>query len=122
MCNDSGTDIHNPNVIRASLGTVFTVPVAEASTQEVLAWLKENKIKSIGAITNAANLYTNSDMTGPVAIVMGSESDGLSDDWINNVDEKVKIPMNGKVDSLNLSVSTALMLYEVVRQRNSIDH
>jgi TrmH family RNA methyltransferase len=112
-----GTDIHNPNVIRASLGAYFTVPVAVAPAGEVIGWLKSHQTAIIAATPAAETLYTTVEMTGPVAIVMGSEAHGLSQAWLEAADALVRIPMFGKVDSLNLSAATALLLYEVVRQR-----
>ncbi|MBI3960885.1 MAG: RNA methyltransferase [Chloroflexi bacterium] len=116
-----GTDLHNPNVIRASLGTRFTVPVAEAPTAEVIAWLRARGIAAIAATPDATAVYTSTDLTGPVAIVTGSEADGLSAEWLAAADATVTIPMHGVADSLNLATSTALLLYEVVRQRGSRD-
>lgn len=112
-----GTDLHNPNVIRASLGTRFTVPVAEAPTTEVIIWLKERGIRAVAATPGAATRYTSADLTGSVAVVTGSEADGLSAAWLAAADATVTIPMRGVADSLNLATSTALLLYEVVRQR-----
>jgi TrmH family RNA methyltransferase len=114
-----GTDIHNPNVIRASLGAYFTVPVAVAPAREVIGWLKRRQIAIIAATPAAETVYTTVEMTGPVAIVMGSEARGLSEEWLAAADRPLRIPMFGKVDSLNLSAATALLLYEVVRQRGS---
>lgn len=114
---DGGTDLHNPNVIRASLGTIFTVPLAEAPTAEVIDWLKAHHIHILAATPDATTLYTDVDATIPVAIVTGSEAYGLSDSWLAAADQQVIIPMYGQADSLNLATSTALLLYEVVRQR-----
>lgn len=111
------TDIHNPNVVRASLGTLFTVPVAEAETQETARWLRARGIRSVAATPEAQQIYTGADLRGPVAVVMGAEAAGLSATWRAAADATVRIPMRGRADSLNLAVSTALLLYEVVRQR-----
>jgi TrmH family RNA methyltransferase len=111
------TDLHNPNVVRASLGTLFTVPVVEATTTEILSWLHENSIIPVAATPHASQRYTAIDLTGPVAVVMGSEAKGLSDAWLVSHIQQVSIPMLGTADSLNLATATALMLYEVVRQR-----
>jgi len=116
---DPETDIYNPNVIRASLGTVFTNQVAAASTEEARNWLAKNKIKSLAATPEAKKIYTEADYKGAVAIIMGEEHPGLSKDWLEKVDEKIKIPMRGKIDSLNVSASTAIILFEAVRQRTS---
>ncbi len=113
-----GTDIHNPNTIRASLGAIFTVPTAVAPTKEVVAWLGSHNIQTAAATPDADELYTAVDLTSPIAVVMGSEAFGLSDTWLHAADQKIAIPMNGRLDSLNLSVATALILYEVVRQNN----
>jgi RNA methyltransferase, TrmH family len=120
LCS-GGTDLHNPNVIRASLGTRFTVPVAEASTEAVIDWLHRHHITTIAATPDATVRYTAVDLSGPVAIVTGSEAHGLSQQWLHAADRQVTIPMFGVADSLNLATSTALMLYEVVRQRGSGD-
>ena len=114
---DRCTDIYNPNVVRASVGTLFTIPVVEASGAETLLWLQEKKIKII-ASTPAANVeFTDADMSGPVAIVVGTEQLGLSERWLSSADVKVRIPMLGVADSLNVATATTLLLYEVLRQR-----
>lgn len=115
----SATDIHNPNAIRASLGTVFSVPLAQADTASAIRWLREQKIRTVATSPDATRLYTATDLTGPTAIVMGSEAEGLSDAWLAAADQQVVIPMHGIADSLNLSTATALLLYEVVRQRGA---
>jgi TrmH family RNA methyltransferase len=112
------TDLHNPNVVRASLGTLFTVPVVEATTAATIAWLRQHHIQVIATRPDARLNYTRADYTGPVAIVMGAEATGLGPAWSNAADQQVIIPMAGQVDSLNLATSTALLLYEVVRQRD----
>lgn len=114
---DRCTDIHNPNVVRASIGTLFTVPLAEASTADTLAWLKQNGIRSIAASPHAEKNYTEADLTGPVAVVVGAEQFGLSDTWMQQADELVRIPMLGQADSLNVAAAATILLYEVVRQR-----
>lgn len=113
----TGTDIHNPNVVRASLGALFTVPVVEVENGRLLTWLKEHHIPIVATTPQATLPYPALDMTGPVALVMGSEARGLSQTWLAAADQQVVIPMRGIVDSLNLSVATALLLYEIVRQR-----
>lgn len=112
-----GTDIHNPNVVRASLGTLFTRPVLEADPAQTIAWLVARGIAIVAATPNTPVLYTSYDYTQPVAVVMGSEADGLSPIWHDAATALVSIPMHGRADSLNLATATALMLYEVVRQR-----
>ena len=115
-----GTDLHNPNVVRASLGTLFTVPVAAASTPETIQWLRRHGIRIVAATPDGAQLYTQAALRGPTAIVLGSEAHGLTADWLAAADDRVTIPMAGQADSLNLAASTAILLYEVVRQRNRL--
>ncbi|MBP9500698.1 MAG: RNA methyltransferase [Candidatus Promineofilum sp.] len=112
-----GTDLHNPNVIRASLGAYFTVPTVATSNEQAIAWLRERGIAIVAATPAAEALYTETDLTDPLAVVVGSEAWGLSEAWLAAADRRVRIPMAGSVDSLNLSASAALMMYEVVRQR-----
>ncbi|MDD5291233.1 MAG: RNA methyltransferase [Patescibacteria group bacterium] len=114
---DPKTDIYNPNVIRASLGTVFTNQVAAAGAEEIKKWLAKNKIKSFAATPEAKKLYTEANYKGAAAIIMGEEHPGLSKDWLKNASEKIRIPMAGKIDSLNVSVSTAIILFEAIRKR-----
>jgi TrmH family RNA methyltransferase len=118
VCGGIGsTDVHNTNVVRASLGTLFTVPVAEAATPATIMWLRTRGIRIVAATPVGATLYTASDLRGPVAIVLGSEAHGLSQAWLDAADTRVVIPMAGQADSLNLAASTAILLYEAVRQR-----
>lgn len=114
---DAKTDLYNPNVIRASTGTVFTVPVASASSQAVYDFLKRYKISSCGLFPQAKELFTQIDFTGPVAIVLGSEDQGLNEFWHEHADIKMKLPMLGIADSLNVSVCGAIVVYEALRQR-----
>lgn len=114
---DACTDLFNPNVVRSSVGTLFTQPVAEASGEELLSWLKANKIQSIAATPSAEAIYTEVDLTGPIAILVGTEQYGLSDRWMDGADLQVKIPMKGVADSLNVAMATTLLLYEVARQK-----
>jgi RNA methyltransferase, TrmH family len=121
VCAEAGaptTDIHNPNVIRASLGALFTVPVVVAENGRLGHWLQQHNIHIIAATPQASQSYLTADMTQAIAILLGSEADGLSQTWLEAAGQRVSIPMRGMVDSLNLSVATALLLYEVVRQRN----
>jgi RNA methyltransferase, TrmH family len=115
---DPRTDIYNPNVVRASRGTLFTVPVVETSSSEALAFLHAHSIQVLAATPHTEHLYCNVDLCQPVCIAVGTEDEGLSDFWMDNADLKVKIPMLGKVNSLNVSTSTAIILYEVIRQRS----
>ena len=114
---DRSTDISNPNVIRASIGTIFCIPVIEASSDETITWLKANHIKICATSPDAKTTYTDTDMTGPSAIVLGTEHEGLTDKWLNAAQSKLQIPMLGKSDSLNVSASATILLYEAVRQR-----
>lgn len=114
---DPLTDVYNPNVIRSSIGCLFSVQTAVCSSKEAFDWLKEKRIKSFAAELQSATFYQNLDFTSPSAVVMGTEADGLSDFWLKNADEHVKIPMRGKIDSLNVSVSTAILTFEAMRQR-----
>ncbi len=116
---DPRVDVWNPNVIRASRGTVFSVPVLECDNASALEWLKTHKIKIFAASPSAEVMYSDTDMSQPTAIAVGTEDQGLSDFWMSNADVQVKIPMMGKVNSLNVSVSTALIVYEAVRQRKN---
>ena len=118
VCNPK-CDIYNPNLIRASLGAVFTVPVVACSSQECISFLKNKNIKILTAQLQDSSLYYNTDMTSPVAIVMGTEDKGLSNEWRIAADAHIRIPMQGALDSLNVSVSTAILLFEAVRQRLS---
>ncbi len=114
---DPATDIFNPNVIRASLGAVFAVPCAVCSNQEAWNFLKKRGIRILASTPAATTLYTQVRMTRPVAIVLGSEESGLSSFWEKLADEKIKIPMAGQVNSLNVSAAAAILVYEALRQR-----
>lgn len=114
---DMKTDIYNPNVIRSSIGTVFTNQIAIDSTGNVLKFLKQNNIHAFAAHLEGAQSYFEMDFQRPTAIVVGAESTGLSDSWNDAAVEKLKIPMRGEIDSLNVSVAAALLLYESLRQR-----
>jgi TrmH family RNA methyltransferase len=114
---DPRTDVHNPNVVRASTGMLFAVPLAVAETGAVLAWLRERNIRILAATPHTDKNYTDVDMTGGVAIVVGTEQVGLSDIWMQAADLQVRIPMLGKADSLNVAQAATLLLYEAVRQR-----
>lgn len=114
---DRCTDIHNPNVVRASVGTLFTVPVVEADGRKTITWLKNQGISILSATPHAKHLYTEVDMKGGIAIVVGTEQLGLSSLWMKEADIQVKIPMLGEADSLNVATATTLLLYEAIRQR-----
>ncbi|HNY01874.1 MAG TPA: RNA methyltransferase [Bacteroidales bacterium] len=114
---DPQTDIYNPNAIRSSLGCIFTLPVVTASSEETLAWLKTLGITAYGTALPATRFYHEADFTGPSAIIMGSEAAGLSRIWIEGAGQLIRIPMLGKVDSMNVSVSAAIVVFEALRQR-----
>ncbi len=116
---DPLTDIYNPNLIRSSIGAVFTVPVAAAPSEDTIRWLKDKGIKIYTAQLQDSEWYYDTDMKGGTAIVMGTEATGLTDIWRKAADAHIKIPMLGRLDSLNVSVSAAILLFEAVRQRNS---
>jgi len=114
---EPGTDLLNPNVIRASLGTIFALPVAVASTGDILTWLRQRGIRIIAARVQASAAYTTVDYGGAVAIALGSEARGLSDAWAELADASVHVPMLGVADSLNVSATAAVLFYEALRQR-----
>lgn len=111
------TDWGNPNVVRSSKGALFTVQIADAPNAETIAWLKERRIAIVAATPQADAAYTEVDLRGPVAIAVGTERHGLSAGWLEEADVLVRIPMVGRVNSLNVSIATALLVYEAVRQR-----
>ena len=114
---DPLTDMYNPNLIRASIGGVFSVPTAVCTSQECIAFLKERGIKILTAQLQDSYEYYDYDMRAATAIVMGTESTGLTDQWRQAADAHIRIPMLGRLDSLNVSVSAAILMYEALRQR-----
>jgi len=116
---DPLTDIYNPNLIRASIGAVFTVPTVATTSEEAVLWLKSKGIKILTAQLQDSLPYYDTPMTGGTAIVLGTESTGLTGLWRKAADAHIRIPMLGELDSLNVSVSAAILLFEAVRQRNS---
>ncbi len=116
---DPLTDIFNPNLIRASIGAVFTVPVVAAASADVIPWLKARGIQILTAQLQDSSAYYDIDMRRSTAIVMGTESTGLTDIWRKAADAHIRIPMLGRLDSLNVSVSASILLYEAVRQRQA---
>ena len=114
---DRTTDVHNPNVVRASTGTLFTVPVAEATGDEALAFLKARGFRILAATPHAEKLHFDADLTGNVAIALGAEQYGLTAKWMDGADLRVRIPMLGVADSLNVSAAATILVYEAVRQR-----
>ena len=116
---DPRVDPWNPNVVRASRGAVFSVSVVEADNAAALDWLRSKKMRVLAATPSADVQYTDVDLREPIAIAVGTEDEGLTEFWMSKADLKVMIPMMGKINSLNVSVSTALIVYEAVRQRRS---
>ena len=117
---DPLTDMYNPNLIRASIGGVFSVPTAVCTSQECIAFLKERGIKILTAQLQDSYEYYDYDMRPATAIVMGTESTGLTDQWRQAADAHIRIPMLGRLDSLNVSVSAAILMYEALRQRRTV--
>ena len=115
---DPLTDLYNPNLIRSSIGAVFTVPCVACSSDECIAYLKSRSIQILTAQLQDSSLYYATDMTRPTAIIMGTEATGLTDKWRAAADAHIRIPMLGRLDSLNVSVSAAILMFEAVRQRN----
>ncbi len=113
---DPAVDFTNPNVIRSSVGCVFTMPCGQASSKEVLDWLRTHNFQILCASLQSAQNYFDCKITPPVALVFGTEADGLSEFWTNNSDQNVKLPMMGMVDSLNVSAAAAIMTYEAKRR------
>lgn len=118
---DPLTDLYNPNLIRASLGACFTVPMVACTSEECIAFFKLHGVSILTAQLQDSELYYATDMTGPTAIVMGTESTGLTGQWRQAADAHIRIPMLGQLDSLNVSVSAAILLFEAVRQRNVLE-
>ncbi|HET7031354.1 MAG TPA: RNA methyltransferase [Candidatus Limnocylindrales bacterium] len=114
---DPRTDVFNPSAIRASLGTIFALPVVSASSADALTWLRDRGIRPVAAIVEASVPYVAADLRGPLAIVLGSEAGGLSEAWRVPDVVAISIPMAGIADSLNVSVAAAVVLFEAVRQR-----
>lgn len=117
---NGATDWGNPNIIRSSRGAIFSTRVADVTTSELHEWLKKNDIAILAATPSATDNYTDVDMKRGVAIFVGAEHEGLSDYWLDNADIKVRIPMAGHLDSLNVSTSAAILMYEAVRQRSIV--
>ena len=115
---DPVTDLFNPNVVRASTGVLFSVPCVVEKGEAVHAWLRQRGIRMVATTPSAKQLYTDCDLTGPLAIIMGSEQYGLSDFWLKGADLPVRIPMAGQADSLNVAMAALITLFEAVRQRS----
>lgn len=114
---DPLTDLYNPNLIRSSIGAIFTVPTVACTSEDCIAFLKQHGVQILTAQLQDSHLYYDTPMAGPTAIVMGTESTGLTDVWRQAADAHIRIPMLGQLDSLNVSVSAAILLFEAVRQR-----
>ena len=114
---DRTTDVHNPNVVRASTGTMFSVPIVEATSDEALAFLKARRFRILAATPHAEKLHFEVDLTGNVAIALGAEQYGLTAKWMDGADLRVRIPMLGLADSLNVSAAATILVFEAVRQR-----
>ena len=112
-------DPWNPNAVRASLGTVFTVPLAVASTGNVLAWLRDRGLRVVAARVDGSMPYAEADLRGPVALVLGSEATGLTEAWSGEDVTAVRLPMRGRADSLNVAAAAAILFYEARRQRDA---
>jgi RNA methyltransferase, TrmH family len=114
---DRCTDIHNPNVVRASIGTLFALPVVDASSEAVSTWLRDHAIQVVAATPHTDQDYTHIDYRQSTAILVGAEQVGLSPYWMNRADVQVRIPMRGQCDSLNVAAAATILLFEAVRQR-----
>ena len=115
---DPVTDIFNPNVVRSSTGVLFSMPVVVAAGAEVQAWLRARGVRTVATTPAATTPYTETDLRGPLALVMGSEQYGLSESWLKGCDQLVRIPMAGQADSLNVAMAAIITLFEAVRQRS----
>ncbi len=111
------TDVFNPNVVRSSQGAVFSVPVAVCTSEEAALWMKKKGVRTLATTPAATKTFWDVDCRGPVALLLGSEKDGLSNFWLEGADEKISIPQAGLSDSLNVSSAAAIVLFEAVRQR-----
>ena len=115
---DAKSDLYNPNIIRSSVGCVFTTQIAVATSQEIIAFLNEKNIAIYGATLQNSNCYAQENFTNSTAIVVGTEATGLSQIWRNAAHQNINIPMQGQIDSMNVSVSAAIIIFEAKRQRN----
>lgn len=115
-----GADIHNPNVVRASQGALFTVPVAAAPASDLVAWMADRGVRMAAAVPSGGVAPWDADLTGAVALAVGAEDEGLSDELVAAATLRLSLPMHGRVDSLNASAAAAVLLYEAVRQRTSV--
>jgi TrmH family RNA methyltransferase len=112
------TDLYNPNIIRSSVGCLFTRQIATGSTEEIISFLKKNNVSIFCAALQASEPYHSCDFTNAAAIVVGTEADGLSAEWLEKSDQNIIIPMRGEIDSMNVSVAAGILIFEACRQRN----
>ena len=112
------TDLYNPNIIRSSVGCIFTNQIAIGSTSEIISFLKEQNIAIYCAALQASKIYTTQDFTKPTAIVVGTEATGLSNEWLEKSTQNILIPMTGEIDSMNVSVAAGILIFEACRQRD----
>jgi len=119
LAADPVTDWGNPNVVRASKGTVFSVPCVSATTEQTLQWLAEHEVTLVATTPDTDVVYTDIDYSGRVAVAVGAEKHGLTRDLLAAADQRVRIPMFGRANSLNVAASAAIVLFEAVRQRRS---
>ncbi|MBS0207597.1 MAG: RNA methyltransferase [Planctomycetes bacterium] len=119
---DGATDLFNPNTIRASQGVIFSFPVVEATAAETLSWLRRRGLAMYAARPDAATVYTDAHLTGPAALILGSEAEGLDAVWQADDVHPIRLPMLGQSDSLNVSVTAAVLCYEALRQREAISN
>ncbi len=111
------SDLYNPNIIRSSVGCVFTTQIAAGSSEQVIRFLKQHEIKIYCAALSAAKDYISCDFRGATALIVGTESEGLQPIWLEQADQNIRIPMRGEIDSMNVSVSAAILIFEAIRQR-----
>jgi RNA methyltransferase, TrmH family len=113
-------DLFNPNVIRSATAVVFSMPVIGATPTEVRAWIREHQLHTVATTPDTDQLVWDTDLARPTVVLMGAEDTGLSEDWLRDADARVRLPMAGQADSLNVAVATAVVLYEAVRQRSAV--
>lgn len=118
VIDDPAFDLYNPNVIRASTGVVFHLPIHCAQPGEILTWLSDHDFRLIAATPEATDLYTQTGFAGAIAMLLGAEAEGLSDAWLEHAHAAIRIPMAGVADSLNVSVTAGIIMYEARRQRD----
>lgn len=119
LISNMRADVYSPKTIESSLGAFFSIDILLCSTKEAIIWCKNNNIKILATSPKAPVVYTDVNMKEPIAVIVGAEHEGLSKDWLKKADVKVKIPMYGQVNSLSVSASTAVILYEALRQRQN---